>query len=159
MAVASDLANVLPLTAEERLVEWVRSEFHEPWNYWPPTSVLGRIKDEGAGASQGTDDGDPDGGLGALIDRLAPKEGQVDGIALDRRCAEVREAYYRMPPEFSLIVDATYRGWPSKRDPRSWQASVAKSGLKQATYFRRKRAMLEWLESYLCIPKRDAKAA
>lgn len=155
----TDCAIRAGLTAEERLVEWAKSLFHEPWNYWPPTSVLGRIKDEGAGASQGTDDPSPDGGLGALIDRLAPKEGMIDGISLDRRCAEVREAYYRMPPQFSKIVEATYLNWPSKRDPRSWQAAVEKSRLSQATYFRRKKAMLEWLTDYLCIPKSEARAA
>ena len=131
---------------EKRLIEWAKSLHCEPWNYWPSVSVLGRIRDEGAGASQGTAQMS-DGGLGDMVDRMAC------GIEKDRRCAEMREAYNSMPPQLSLIVDSTDRLCASARDvPRSWQAAVEMSGLSPATYFRRKKKLLAWLASFLCMP-------
>lgn len=135
----------VPRTAEDRLIEWARSLHREPWNYWPSVSVLGRIKDEGQGASQGTDS-DKDGGMAAMIDRMA------DGIAKDRRCADVREACLVMPSKLLVIVDVTFRNCASGRDvPRDSSAAADMAGLSRATYFRRKREMLDWLAEELCI--------
>lgn len=142
------------MNAEQRLIEYAKSLHRDPWNYWPPVSVLGRIKDEGAGASQSTD-GDRDAALVAML--MNPDV--AEGMERDRRCAEVREACYRMPYKLALIVDATYRGWPSAKDPRSWKSAVEQSGLSQATYFRRKKEMLVWLADYLCISEGVDKAA
>lgn len=153
-----DTARLAQLTADERLTEWARSRFKDPWNYWPSVSTLGRMKDDGPGASQGTAE-DPDGGLGALIDRLTRDDG-FDGVGKDRRCAEVHEAYSNMPTEFALLVDATYRNCPSAMDcPRSWMAAVAASALSESTYARRKRQMLKWLEYQLDIPAKQEQRA
>lgn len=153
----NDTANLQQLTAEDRLVEWAKSRFKEPWNYWPSAGPLGRMKDDGPGASQGTAE-DPDGGLGALIDRLT-RDG-FDGVGKDRRCAEMQEVYARMPTKFVLLVDATYRNCPSARDcPRSWSAAIAASGLSESTYVRRKKLMLKWLEYKLDIPASPGKPA
>lgn len=137
--------DVLLRAAERRLIEWAQSRHREPWNYWPPVSVLGRIREEGAGASQSTA-GDRDGGLAHMIDLMA------DGIAKDRRCAEVRDAYYRMPHAHLALVDALYRSCASARDvPRHWEAAAGILELPQTTFFRRKKEMLVWLVGELCL--------
>lgn len=140
-----DCAVLTDMDAEARLIEWGKSLHYEPWNYWPSTSVLGRIKDEGAGASQSTAQ-QSDGGYARMVERMA------ESLAKDRRCREVSEAVQLMPRALVLIVDATYRGCASKWEvPRQWESAVAISGMAQATYFRRKKQMLEWLSQQLCI--------
>lgn len=137
----------IPATADARLREWARSLHFSPWNWWPAVSVIGRIRDEGPGAAHSTAN-QSDGGLFML--------NAVHGwkIEHDRRCAEVREAYNVMPLRLKLVLEATYLNWPSPRDPRRWEACVTLSGLSSATYFRRRKEMLEWVEDYLCLPVR-----
>jgi len=140
--------DVLLKEAEGRLIEWAKSLHRPPWNYWPPVSVLGRIRDEGAGASQSTA-GDRDGGLGALVDEMAA------GIAKDRRCAEVRDAYRRMPLELGDIADALYVSCAGYHEvPRHWEAAAELLELPQTTFFRRKKEMLIWLVGELCLSER-----
>ena len=140
------------LTAHERLVEWGKSLHREPWNYWPRCSVLGRVREEGAGASQGTSDDTPDGGMAAMMDRLGW------GIDKDRRCAEVMAAVYAMPLHLRAIVDATYRCAGKREVPRSRPGSLAVSGLTADEYDDRMDAMLQWLSDYLCISQEAARA-
>ena len=131
--------------AHERLVEWGKSLHREPWNYWPRCSLLGRIRDEGAGASQSTA-GDRDGGLASLVDRLGA------GIEKDRRCAEVQAAYYQMPLKLRAVVDATYRSGHKRDVPKERDAAIRGSELTADEYDTRMEVMLAWLASYLCLP-------
>lgn len=143
----------VPRTAEGRLIEWAKSLFRDPWNYWPRVSVLGRMMDEGPGASQSTAV-TSDGGLGRMVDQFA------SSMEKHIRCSDVYEAYCAMPPRLSLIVDCTYLHCPSRYDvPRSWEAAVGESGLGEQEYAKRKREMLGWLDSYLSIDKRQRRAA
>lgn len=139
------------MTAHERLVEWGRSLHREPWNYWPRCTVLGRVREEGAGASQPTA-GERDGGMAALMDRLGW------GIDQDRRCAEVMAAVYAMPLHLRAIVDATYRCAGKREVPRCRQGALEVSGLTADEYDERVEAMLRWLSGYLCIPEEAARA-
>lgn len=82
----------------------------------------------------------PDGGLGAMVDRMAAS------IDRSRRCREVGELLAMMPRDLWGVVDVTYRSVMNPREiPREAEEAWRMLQISRATYFRRKRAMLVWL--------------
>jgi len=133
--------------AEQRLIEWARDLHFPDFNAFPPRNVLKRIRDEGAGASQGTAEQN-DGGLGRMVDRMAAS------IERSRRCAEVREAFEVMPADYQMLAKVAYRDCPSYRDvPRDSAHAAATIGISLRAFFYRKKLMLEWLGDWLCIQR------
>lgn len=86
----------------------------------------------------------PDGGMGAMVERMAS--------AIDRshRCRQIGELLDLMPRDLFAVVHYTYGNCPNPREiPRTAAAAWGMIGISKATYFRRKREMLDWLSERL----------
>lgn len=86
----------------------------------------------------------PDGGAGKMVERMAA------AIDKSHRCRQVGEMLDLMPRDLFLIVHHTYANCPNPREiPRAAEEAWTAIGISKATYFRRKRQMLEWLAERL----------
>lgn len=139
------------MNAERRLIEYVRWLQEPGINCLPDTGTLGRVRVEGANAGRRTDV-QSDGGLGAMIDRMAY------AIERDNRCCELRELVNQMPTDMLTFIKATYIGhW---RDvPRTGKTAAQIMGVSMPTYWRRKVIVMRWLERKLDIFAPVRKAA
>lgn len=88
----------------------------------------------------------PDGGVAALVERLAKS------LFRGRENDEVRDAYAVMPAAHMLIARAAYYERARyERIPRDPDVVAAELGFSRATYFRRRAAMLDWLAGALTL--------
>lgn len=86
----------------------------------------------------------PDGGLGAMVDRMA------GSIERSRRCREVGEFVDLMPEDMRAIVRAAYGTCATPNDvPRVDCEAANVMGMALRTYERRKAEMLAWLSERL----------
>ena len=139
------------MNAERRLIEYTRWLQEPGVNYMPDAGTLGRVRTEGTNAGRRTDT-QSDGGMGAMVDRMAY------AIEQDCRCREVRDLIARMPEDMLSFVKSTYIGhW---RDvPRQGKAAAQIMGVSMPTYWRRKVIVMRWLSDKLDIFVTHRKAA
>lgn len=88
----------------------------------------------------------PDGGMGAMVERMA------SAIERSHRCRAVGELLDRMPRDMFTIAYETYGNCASPRDvPNTAQGAARRIGISERTYFTRKKQMLRWLSEQLGI--------
>lgn len=152
---------------EARLIEYGRSLLEPGYEFYPPTTVMHKIKEmqENAGAHPegftydmvGPTEDDPhtlacmpDGGLGDMVDRMA---GAIDR---SRRCAEMREAVNSLPADYKAIVEATYCNYSWRDIPRRPSSAAKMLGWSEEVFIERRRAMFLWLEDRLVLVRKAA---
>lgn len=146
---------------ESRLKEWALWRLEPGLSCFPQATVQHRImvEQENAGARAdgvqmqviGEDETGPeaicppDGGVGAMVDRMA------GAIVRDRRCAEIQKAFIQMPDAYQLIVRSLYFCEHPRDIPRSWKAAAQMIELKEHEFRAVRERMIGWLEGNLCI--------
>jgi hypothetical protein len=93
----------------------------------------------------------PDGGLGAMVDRMASV------IERTARCRQVGALILLMGEDMRTVVRVTYECATPNDVPREACEAANMMGVSERTYFRRKSEMLDWLAERLGL--RSAAAA
>lgn len=148
-------ANIEPKTAHQRLCEWGIQRKQMPWEAWPEATVLQRIREEGPNAGHRTDT-QSDGGVGAMVDRMAKV------VAKASRCRDVRMLVERLERsardherQHYAIIEATYMGpWV----PRSERGAAEHMHIARNTYRKRRDAMLAYVTYHLDLRESAAPA-
>lgn len=142
-----------PKSAHERLKEWGIERKRPPWEAWPETTVLQRIREEGSNAGVRTDE-QSDGGVGAMVDRMHR------ALAKQRRCRDVQVLVDRLERsadenerEHYELIKAAYMGpWV----PRNTNGVLEELPISRKVYLTRRAAMLAWVTYHLDLHQRDA---
>lgn len=88
---------------------------------------------------------DNDGGLGAMIDRMA------SAIERDNRCREIQEAVGELPVDYQSFVRVTYESTSPKDIPRRPKSAACILGCTVDEYYERRTALFAWLDAHLEI--------
>lgn len=94
----------------------------------------------------------PDGGMGAMVERMAAS------IEMSNRCRVLGEIIEMMPLDLLSFVRATYYDCVGVNEiPRPYKEAMRMMGVEKSVYFERKAKTLEWITERLGL--RQARAA